>query len=51
LIDTQGKVVVSYLPNEGFLTSENFIVSSSPGVELGRWDNLNADKKVKGFYV
>jgi len=26
LLDTQGKVVASYLPNEGFLTSENFTI-------------------------
>jgi len=43
-MDTQGKVVVSYLPNEGFLTSENFIVSSSSAVEMMRWDNGKAGK-------
>jgi hypothetical protein len=50
-MDTQGKVVVSYIPNEGFLTSENFIVSSSTGVELGRWDKQNNNRAVKGYYV
>jgi len=51
LIDTQGKVVVSYIPNEGFITSENFTVSSSPGVEIGRWDSKNTNRQVKGYYV
>merc|ERR1711964_833368 len=31
--------------------SENFIVSSSPGVELGRWDKQNNNRAVKGYYV
>jgi len=51
LIDTQKKVVASQLPNEGFLTAENFIVSSSPGKELGRWDSQNTNRKVVGYYV
>jgi hypothetical protein len=45
-MDSQGNVVVSYLPNEGFLTSENFIVSSSSAVEAMRWDNGTA---IKGY--
>jgi hypothetical protein len=51
LIGSDGKVKVSWLPNEGFLSSENFIVSSSPGVELGRWDKQNNNRAVKGYYV
>jgi hypothetical protein len=51
LIGSDNKVKVSWLPNEGFLTSENFIVSSSPGVELGRWDKQNNNRAVKGYYV
>jgi len=46
LVDTEGKVVVSYLPNEGFLSSENFTVVSSSSVEMQRWDN---GKAVKGY--
>lgn len=51
LIGSDGKVKVSYIPNEGFLTSENFTVSSSPGVEIGRWDSKNTNRAVKGYYV
>jgi hypothetical protein len=49
LIGSDGKVVVSYIPNEGFLTSENFTVSSSPGVEIGRWDKQTSNRAVKGY--
>jgi len=41
-----GQVVVSYLPNEGYLSSENFTVTSSTGKEVMRWDN----KKVVNGY-
>lgn len=39
LIDANGQVAVSYMPNEGFLQSENFSVTSSTGKETTRWDN------------
>lgn len=49
LIGSDKKVVVSYIPNEGFLSSENFTVTSSTGVEMGRWDSKNTKKDVKGY--
>jgi hypothetical protein len=51
LIGTDGKVKVAWIPNERFLTAENFIVSSSPGKEVGRWDSQNDNKDVVGYYV
>jgi hypothetical protein len=42
LIKTDGTVVVSQMPNEGYLTSANFSVSNSSGKETRRWDNGKA---------
>jgi hypothetical protein len=41
-MDNNGNVVVSYLPNEGYLTSANFSVHNSSGKETRRWDNGKA---------
>lgn len=46
LLSDNDDVVAAHVPNEGYITAENFTVTSSRTVQTERWDNGEA---IKGY--